>query len=65
MEREVDYSVYDRTTEAGELIFPDDCLEVDGYFILPNGKYLPGGCYLLDDGSLILYEPDSMFDDFI
>ncbi len=63
MDREVDYSVLNRTNEDGVVIFPDDVLDVDGKFILPNGKFLPEGVYLLDDDSLIIYEPYSLVDD--
>lgn len=33
-------------------------LKKDGeLYVLPNGKYLPCGCYQLEDGSNLIYEP--------
>lgn len=33
-------------------------LRKDGeLYVLPNGKYLPCGCYELEDGSTLIYEP--------
>ncbi len=57
MEYEVDEDYPFETNEFGTPYLPDN-LEKDGeLYILPNGKYLPCDCYVLKNGSCLIYEP--------
>lgn len=61
MEREIDYEYEFQIDDCGTPIFPNGVTEdEDELYVLPNGKYLPPGCYSFEDGSLLIYEPHAL-----
>ncbi len=38
-------------------LLPDDVIMDGDLYVLPNGRYMPPGVYLLHDDGLLLYEP--------
>lgn len=49
---------YDETT--GFAFLPHGLTEDGNLYVLPNGKYLPCGCYICEDDSTLIYEPDEI-----
>lgn len=45
------------TTESGWSVFPEGMTKDGNLYVLPNGRYLPQGAYMMKDGSTIIYEP--------
>lgn len=60
MKYDVDYDYGFEEDESGIPLLPKDVKWDDNLCILPNGKYLPSGCYLMDDGSSLIYEPKEL-----
>ena len=61
MEREVDYECEFQLDEYETSILPSGLtMDDDDLYVLPNGKYLPPGCYALENGELLLYEPHKL-----
>lgn len=57
MKYDVDTEFEFEKDENGDPLLPKD-VEWDGnLYVLPNGKYLPAGCYMTEDGGAIIYEP--------
>lgn len=57
MKYDVDENYEFEVDEYDVPLLPKD-LKMDGnLYVLPNGKYLPTGCYVMDDGSSLIYEP--------
>ena len=56
MKREIDYDYQFEVDDGFDLLPKGMTLEGDLY-VLPNGKYLPPGGYMYDDGSTLIYEP--------
>lgn len=46
--------------EYGDLILPDGVKWDGSLCILPNGRYLPRGHYIMRDGSDLIYEPNEL-----
>ena len=60
VKREVDECYPFYTDDHGMPYLPKG-VRMDGeLYILPNGKYLPSGAYLVDDGSTLIYEPHEL-----
>lgn len=57
MEYEVDDNYPFKKDDWGLPYLPKGLKKVNGLFILPNGKYLPCGAYLLEDDTTLIYEP--------
>lgn len=41
----------------GMRLLPKGMKKVGELYVLPNGKYLPRGCYRTEDGGHLIYEP--------
>lgn len=60
MSYDVDYD-YDFKVDEYDCPFLPDGMRKDGnLYVLPNGKYLPPGCYVLEDGGCLIYEPKKL-----
>ena len=57
MSYDIDYDYEFTEDEQGMRCLPDGLIEDGELYVLPNGKYLPCGCYKLKDGSTLIYEP--------
>ncbi len=57
MEYEVDEDYPFERDEWGLPYLPQGLKRVNGLYVLPNGKYLPTGAYLMKDESTLIYEP--------
>lgn len=60
MNYEVDENYLFDTDENGFPFLPNNLKKEKNLYILPNGKYLPCGCYMLTDGSSLIYEPSEL-----
>ena len=60
MEYEVDENYSFKTDENGFPYLPEGLKKDGRLYVLPNGKYLPCGCYKLEDGSSLIYEPSEL-----
>lgn len=60
MKYDVDYEYEFDVDEYGDPILPDDVKWDGNLCILANGKYLPRGCYAMEDGSSLIYEPKEL-----
>ena len=56
MKREIDYD-YPFEVDGGFEPLPKGMTLEGDLYVLPNGKYLPPGGYMCDDGSTLIYEP--------
>lgn len=57
MEYDVDNDYSFKKDVWGLPYLPEGLKRVNGLYVLPNGKYLPCGAYLLQDGTTLIYEP--------
>ncbi len=57
MEYEVDNNYQFETDDNGTPYLPQDMTRDGNLYVLPNGKYLPCGFYICEDGSGLIYEP--------
>lgn len=58
MKYEIDENFPLKVDLDGVPYFPNGLTkDKDGLYLLPNGKYLPRGCYVLDNGGYMIYEP--------
>ena len=60
MEYEVDSSFEFETDEYGTPYLPQNLTKDGHLYVLPNGKYLPCGYYICEDGSGLIYEPTEL-----
>ncbi len=60
MKYEVDDDYEFDTDEYGDPLLPKGVKWNGNLCILPNGKYLPRGLYVMDDGSSLIYEPKEL-----
>ncbi len=60
MEYDVDDKFEFEEDEFGFPLLPDGVHWEGNLCILPNGKYLPCGAYILSDGGTLLYEPHEL-----
>lgn len=60
MAYDVDYEYRFREDETGVPYLPDGLSEDGGLYVLPNGRYLPSGCYRTADGGHLIYEPPAL-----
>ena len=67
MNYDVDYDYDFEEDEWGMPYLPKGLTMDDNLYVLPNGKYLPRGCYITEDGGHLIYEPSqlSMFADML
>ena len=56
----IDYDYDFRIDETGLPYLPDGMTMDGNLYVLPNGKYLPNGCYRLSDGGHLIYEPKEL-----
>lgn len=58
MTYDIDYDYKFEVNEYGQALIPRDAVKKDGLIILPNGRYMPPGCYHDPKSGLdIIYEP--------
>lgn len=57
---DIDYDFEFETDEHGMPYLPDGLTRDGRLYVLPNGKYLPSGAYLMRDGSSLIYEPHEL-----
>ena len=60
MKYEVDENYPFIRDKEGFPYLPKNLKEDGNLYILPNGKYLPCGCYEMEDGSTLIYEPSQL-----
>lgn len=60
MRYEVDDGYPFETDEVGTPYLPDGLAEDGNLYVLPNGKYLPSGCYRTRDGGHLIYDPEQL-----
>ena len=67
MAYDIDWDAEFDEDEFGSPILPDDVSWDGNLCVLPNGRYLPPGCYRTSDGGDLIYEPHelSMFADML
>ncbi len=60
MAYDVDYD-FDFKRSENDMPYLPENLTMDGnLYVLPNGKYLPSGCYITNDGGHLIYEPPQL-----
>lgn len=57
MKYDIDYDFKFAEDEFGASILPSGTRYEGNLLVLPNGKYLPSGFYIMEDGSRLIYEP--------
>lgn len=57
MKYDIDYDYEFETDDFGTPFLPSEVKDKGKFLVFPNGKYLPPNCYLLEDGSSLIYEP--------
>lgn len=60
MKYDIDNDFKFEVDENGDCLFPKGVVWEGNLCVLPNGKYLPRGCYVMDDGSSLIYEPKEL-----
>ena len=60
MEYDIDYDFEFEEDEWGTPRLPQGVSWHDNLCVLPNGKYLPVGNYVMEDGSTLIYEPSEL-----
>ncbi len=57
---DIDYDYEFKEDEWGTPYLPQGVRWEGSLCILPNGKYLPVGTYITDDGGNLIYEPSEL-----
>ena len=60
MEYDIDYDFEFEEDEWGTPRLPQGVSWRGNLCVLPNGKYLPVGNYVMEDGSTLIYEPSEL-----
>lgn len=60
MKYDVDEDYEFELNEHGIPLLPQGVTWKDNLCVLPNGRYLPRGCYVMEDGSGLIYEPKEL-----
>lgn len=60
MKYDVDEDYEFEVDEYGDPFMPKDVKWEGNLCVLPNGKYLPRGCYVTEDGGSLIYEPKEL-----
>ncbi len=60
MKYDIDDDFEFKENDNGDYLFPKGVSWDGNLCILPNGKYLPCGHYIMDDGSSLIYEPKEL-----
>ena len=60
LNREIDEDYEFDENEYGMPFLPKGLTEEGNLYVLPNGKYLPSGTYIMSDGSSLIYEPHEL-----
>lgn len=60
MKYDVDEDYEFEVDEYGAPLLPKGLKSDGNLYVLPNGKYLPRGCYVTEDGGGLIYEPKEL-----
>ena len=60
MKYDIDYDFEFEEDEWGVPYLPNGVVWRGNLCVLPNGKYLPAGNYVMEDGSALIYEPSEL-----
>lgn len=60
MSYDVDYDYEFQEDEDGVPFLPQGMVTDGDLYVLPNGRYLPRGCYRTEDGGHVIYEPPQL-----
>ncbi len=60
MEYDIDREYEFKTDDFGTPYLPSEVEYKGKFLVFPNGKYLPTGLYVLEDGSSLIYEPTEL-----